>query len=169
MTAWDSFADDQDAYSRNRNASDRLKQILSIMYVMAGKKASDEKIAMVMTSLRPLLHEPELYTHLEHVADKCEAPSPAKIKADVYEKLRQKKPFESPPELTEDERTRSRQAALKTALWLHYEKGWSWERFGQEMFTSVLKVVNVDTAAAFEAVKRKYPREEIAAWMEAQK
>lgn len=171
MNAWNQFNDNHDDYQRNKTAAERLKQALSIVYVMKGQKVSDEKLAMVMTSLRGLLHEPELYTYLEHAADECGGRdfTPAKIKNEVYAIIRNKRPPVQTPDLTDDERTRSRQAALKTALWLHYEKGWSWERFGQEMFTSVLKVANVDTAAAFEAVKRKYPREEIAAWMESQK
>lgn len=175
MTAWDSFADDQDSYSRNRNASEKLKQALSIVYVMKGQKVSDEKLAMVMTSLRGLLHEPELYTYLEHAADECGGRdfTPAKIKNDVYALIRNKRPPAQTPELTEDERTRSRQAALKTALWLHYEHHWALSTFGNHMMGAALKkqesLTDAQLLAALEQAKHKYPREEIARWMEAQK
>lgn len=172
MSSWDSFSDDQETYSRNRSATDRLKQVLEIMFVMAGKKASEEKIAMTIASLRPLLHEPELYAHLEHVADKCEAPSPAKIKESVYAAIRQKTPHQAPPELTDEQRDRSRQAALKTALWLHYEHGWSFSSFGTHMMGAALRkqesLSDAELFAMLEGAKRKHPRAEIARWMENQ-
>lgn len=172
MTAWDSFSDDHEDYSRNRNAADRLKQALSVMFVMAGKKPGDEKIAMFMQSLKPLLHEPELYTFLEHAADEAKDCSPAKIKNEVYAIIRNKRPPVHTPELTEDERTRSRQAALKTALWLHYEHHWALATFGSHMMGAALKkqesLTDAQLIALLEQAKHKYPREEIARWMESQ-
>lgn len=172
MTAWDHFADDHDNYARNRNAADRLKQALSVMFVMAGKKPGDEKIAMFMQSLKGLLHEPELYAYLEHAADEAKDVSPAKIKNEVYAIIRNKRPPVEIPELTEDQRTRSRQAALKTALWLHYEHKWPLSTFGSHMMGAALKrqesLTDAQLNALLEQAKHKYPREEITRWMEAQ-
>ena len=163
MNTWDDLGVHDD-----RHIQDRIQTAVVLMHNAAGKAVKAERVDFYVSRLKHLGSDPALWDVLEQAADKCECPSTAAIKDTVAKIKAQRKP---PPEQyapTEDERNRSRAAALKTALWLHYEHGWSWERFGKEMFESVLGAANLDSNAAFEAAKRKHSREQIAAWMEEQ-
>lgn len=155
-------------------ARDRVQAAVVLMHEAAGRRTDAKRIDFYVERLLSLAHgDHHLLDALSEAADECECQSVANLRDEVYRRRRQnaKPPTEYVP--TEDERNRSRAAALKTALWLHYEHGWGWERFGAEMMGSALKrqegMADAELLAALEAAKRKHSREQIAVWMGEQK
>lgn len=154
------------------HTEDRIQTAVVLMHNSAGRPVKAERVDFFVSRLKHLGSDPALWEVLEQAAEKCECPSPAAIKDTVAKIKAQRKP---PPDHyvpTEVERERSRVSALKTALWLHYEKGWSFRDFGADMMGSALKrqegMTDAELQAALEAAKRKHPREEIVRWMDQQ-
>jgi len=163
----------EDLGGRTAHIEDRIQTAVVLMHNAAGKHVKAERVDFFVSRLKHLGSDQALWEVLEQAAEKCECPSPAAIKDTVAKIKAQRKP---PPEQyvpTDAERERSRIAALKTALWLHYEKGWSFRDFGADMMGSALKrqegMTDAELLAALEAAKRKHSREQIAVWMGEQK
>jgi hypothetical protein len=163
--AWNSIMGDPP------DVGQRIENAVVLMHEALGKTPAPKRVNFYVKRLLPISCK-ELFEVLEQQADKCKCPSPAEIREIVALLKRQSAPAPVAPELTEDERTRSRQAALKTALWLHYEHHWALATFGNHMMGAALKkqesLTDAQLLAALEQAKHKYPREQIAAWMEAQ-
>lgn len=148
---------------------DRVQRAVEAMLDSAGRAKHAGRIDAYVERLKHLGRVPELFEVLEHAADKCECPSPAAIKETIAKIREQKKPAPQLKPLTEEETARSRQAALKTALWLHYEHGLSLSDFGQQVLGAALKrqesITDAEIFELLQRAKRKHPREEIQKWM----
>lgn len=148
---------------------DRIQEAVVLMHNASGKALKPARVDFYVHRLKHLGRDAELWDVFEQAADKCECPSPAAIKDTVAKIKAQKKPPPAQYQPTDEERERSRAAALKTALWLHYEKGWPLQTFGATLMGSALKrqaeMSDAELAQALEAAKRKHSRESIAAWM----
>lgn len=163
--SWDDLGVRSDAQAR-----DRVQAAVVLMHEASGRRTDAKRIDFYVERLISLAHgDHHLLDALSEAADECECQSVAKLRDEVYRRRRQNAKPQAEYMPTEDERQRSRASALKTALWLHYEHGWGWERFGAEMMGVMLKSAAIDTSAAFEAAKRKHSREQIAVWMGEQK
>lgn len=167
--SWDDLGVRSDAQAR-----DRVQAAVVLMHEASGRRTDAKRIDFYVERLISLAHgDHHLLDALSEAADECECQSVAKLRDEVYRRRRQNAKPQAEYMPTEDERNRSRDSALKTALWLHYEKGWSFRDFGADMMGSALKrqegMTDAELLAALEAAKRKHSREQIAAWMGEQK
>lgn len=165
MNTWEDLGPSPDTSQRIENA------VVLMHEAKTGREPQPKRVDFFVRRLRPIACK-ELFDVLEQAADKCECPSPAEIRETVALRKRLNAPIPEQPILGDGERLKSRQAALLTALWLHYEKGWSFRDFGGTMMGAALKrqadMTDAEMIAALEAAKRKHPRDEIAKWMEGQ-
>lgn len=150
-----------------------LEDAVRLMHVAAGKEhlaKQSGRVAFYVERLKDFIG-PELDRALSGAADANELLSVAELRTTAGIASRAKATISAATlALTTDQRQRSREAALKTALALHYKHDWEFKDFGATMLGAALRrelaLTDAELVTKLEDAKKKYPREHLLRWLE---
>lgn len=153
----------------------RLRSAIDLLAHVHSKRLSDEATGHWLKRLLPYAKGSALWRAMEAACDERGFPSLHWVLEQITIQQRQDtKPFEPIPELTPEQRIRADAAAIKSALWLHYEHDHGARHVGGIVQACMARLfaaqVGKPIDEALEEAKRMpgHDRAAVAVWMQNQ-
>jgi hypothetical protein len=141
---------------------ERIKRAVKMLCDAFARKLTEEALDTWAERLLPYADKPLLWRVLKDAVAWENWPNLGQLLGKIQSEIKHNEAAKPIPPMTERERKRADESAVRAILWLHYEKGWQPRDFAGSIFARQL---GTDADAALRIMKQQHDRVSIALWM----